>query len=211
MGVGADLFSAWTNSPDGMATAISIDAKSIVEVFLGKPRWAFIIGNYLGVFFIPLHMFGFYLVYLALKPAGEFKARLVLMASFYLVAIGAGFHGTLAFIGDVVQSGDSELLMSMIPYWQNWGGVMIAGYLIVSGFLLILIVSGRTLYARKMALLSPLSLVVITTSVIVLLPESSYGVRNFLAVTGFNLPLLVFYAATLITLLDRKSKAQMLT
>ena len=202
-GVLADLFSVWSTTPHTMATAISIDIKTIKELFLDKPRWSFVLGNYLGVFFIPLHMFGFFLIHLALKPAGKIKAYFFMVLSFYLVAIGAGFHGTLAFIGDTIQSGNNELLNSMLSYWQNWGAVMIVGYLGISIFLLSLIVYGKTLYSRKSALLSPLSLMIASSALIAILPKEFYGTKKFFAVTGLNLPLLIFYIVTLETLLRK--------
>lgn len=205
VGVLADLFSAWSNTPNTMKTALSIDIESIKGIFSGKPRWTFVLGNYLGVFFIPFHMFGFFLVYRALKPAGNLKAIIFLIVSFYLVALGAGFHGTLAFIGDIIQSGNNELLMNIAPYWQNWGIVVIVGYLIISFFLFALIVSGKTMYTRKTALLSPISLLLASTVFISLLPEEFYGAKKFFAVTGLNLPLLIFYIATMKTLLDESN------
>jgi hypothetical protein len=204
-GVMADLFSAWSNAPNTMDTAISIEIQSIRGIFLDKPRWSFVLGNYLGILFIPLHMFGFFLIYLALKPAGNIKALNFLILSFYLVAIGAGFHGTLAFVGDTIQSGNDELLSKMLPYWQNWGTAMIVGYLTISIYLLVLNVSGNTMYPRKSALLSPLTLLIISSAIIALLPERFYGSKKFLAVTGLNLPLFIFYIPTLMILFRKSS------
>lgn len=204
-GVMADLFSAWSNAPNTMNTAISIDIQSIRGIFLDKPRWSFVLGNYLGILFIPLHMFGFFLIYLAIRPAGNIKALIFLILSFYLVAIGAGFHGTLAFVGDTIQSGNDELLSKMLPYWQNWGAAMIVGYLTVSVYLFALIVSGNTMYTRKTVLLSPLTILIVSTAIIALLPEGFYGSKKFLAVTGLNLPLFIFYIPTLMTLLGKSS------
>lgn len=207
IGVLADLFSGWSNSPNFMNTAISIDIGSIKGLYIEKPRWTFVLGNYLGVFFIPFHMAGFFLVYLALKPAGNIKSLIFLIGSFYLIAIGTGYHGTFAFIGDTIQSEDNELLMKMVPYWQNWGRLVVVGYLIISSYLSVLIISGQTMYPRKTVLLSPLSLLIISAVFIALLPEGYYGAKAFLAVTGLNLPLLVFYIVTLITLLGRSGIA----
>lgn len=205
LGVLADLFSGWSNTPNMMNTAISIEIDSIKGLYTGKPRWSFVLGNYLGVFFIPFHMFGFLLVYLALRPAGNKKALFILVGSFYLVALGSGFHGTFAFIGDTIQSGDDQLLMKMVPYWQNWGMALVAGYLLLSSYLFYLIISGATMYSRSAALWSPLSLLVISAIIIVLLPEKYYGTKAFLAVTGLNLPLLIFFIVTLKTLLVKSS------
>ena len=142
MGVLADLFSAWSSTPSTMSTAISIDIESIKGLYLDKPRWTYVLGNYLGVFFIPFHWFGFFLVHLAIKPAGKLIAIIFLIMSCYVVAIGAGFHGTLAFIADTISSGNNELLVNMMEYWQVWGALMIFGYVAVSTLLFVLIVSG---------------------------------------------------------------------
>lgn len=202
MGVLADLFSAWSSTPNTMSTAISIDIESIKGLYAEKPRWTYILGTYLGVFFIPFHWFGFFLVYHALKPAGKLIAITFLISSCYVVAIGAGFHGTLAFIADTILSGNNELLLNMMQYWQVWGVVMIVGYVAVSSFLLILIVSGKTMYPRKVALLSPLPLMIASAALIALLPEQFYGTKKFFAVTGLNLPLFIFYIVTMKTLLN---------
>lgn len=201
VGVLADLFSAWSNTPNMMSTAVSIDIDSIKGLYTEKPRWSFVLGNYLGVFSIPFHMFGFLLVYLAIRPAGNKKALFVLISSFYIAALGSGFHGTFAFIGDTIQSGNTQLLMKMVPYWQNWGMALVAGYLLLSGYLFYLIISGATMYSRSAALLSPLSLLLISAIIIAVLPESYNGTKTFLAVTGLNLPLLVLFIVTLKTLL----------
>lgn len=208
MGVLADLFSAWSSTPNTMSTAISIDIESIKGLYADKPRWTYVLGTYLGVFFIPFHWLGFYLVYHAIKPAGKLVATIFLILSCYIVAIGAGFHGTLAFIGDTILSGNNELLVSMMQYWQVWGTVMIVGYTAVSCFLFALIASGKTMYSRKVALLSPISLMIASTILIALLPEQLYGTKKFFAVTGLNLPLFIFYIVTLITLLNKQSGSE---
>ncbi|MBD3610103.1 MAG: hypothetical protein HUJ30_06100 [Gammaproteobacteria bacterium] len=201
LGVVADYFSGWSSSPNNMNTAISINIDSIKGLFIEKPRWEFVLGNYLGVLFIPFHMLGFLLVYLAIKPAGKKKSLIVLILAFYLVSIGSGFHGTFAFIGDTIQSGNEVLLAKMVSYWQNWGLVLIIGYLVLSIYLFFLIISGATLYDKAAAFLSPISLLIYSAVLISLLPEGLNGIKAFLAVTGLNLPLLIFYIITINTLL----------
>jgi hypothetical protein len=205
IGVVADLFSGWANTPNLMNAAISIDIESIKGLYSKKPRWTFVLGNYLGVFSIPFHMLGFLLIYIAVRPAGKLKALIFISCSFYLVALGSGFHGTFAFIGDTIQSGDTVLLMKMTPYWYNWGLVLVIGYIAISSYLFFLIISGTTMYQRSAVLLSPLSLLIVNTVIIALMPEGFHGIKALLAVTGLNLPLLVFYIMTIKTLLRKSS------
>jgi phosphatidylglycerophosphate synthase len=93
----------------------------------------------------------------------------------------------------------------MMPYWQVWGAAMIAGYLTISFILFVMIVTGQTMYARKAALLSPFSFMILSTILIAVLPQEFTGVKNFFSVTGLNLPLLIFYIVTLMTLSGRPS------
>lgn len=67
----ADIFSGWSNNPNGMNTALSISLDNIKGLFTYKPRWTYVLGNYLAIFFLPFHIVGSYLVYLVLKPASK--------------------------------------------------------------------------------------------------------------------------------------------
>jgi len=59
-------------------------------------------------------------------------------------------------------------------------------------------------FPKWIALLSPLSIIVITTIVTIALPDNMIGVKSFLTVTGLNLPLAIFYfVATKYLLLER--------
>lgn len=200
----ADLFTGWSASPNSMSTGISIDIDSVKELFYDKPRWSLILGNYLAVFFIPFHMLGFLLIYQAIIPAGRIKALTFLTGSFYFVSVGAGYHGTFAFIADTIQSGDAELLTKMLDYWYGWGLALVVGYVALCLFLFVLVVSGKTLYPRWIAILTPLPFLLFSGFLIMVVPEEFYGTKAFFAVTGLNLPLLFFYIVTMRVLLVRE-------
>jgi|GEM_PF-1786780 len=196
MSVCADLFSGWSNAPNQMHTALSIEIDSIRGLYLEKPRWTFVLGTYLGVLFIPLQLPGFWLVSKAIEPAGKIKARVFLFGAIYVIALGAGFHGTFAFIGDTIQSGDEPLLKQFLPYWSHWGLVVIAGYLVLCTFLLGLILTNRTLYPRWSSLLTPIPVLFLTGLLTITLPETAYGARAFFTVTGLNLPIVLLLTYT---------------
>jgi len=196
MGVCADLLSGWSSSPNRMQTALSIDIESIRGLYRQKPRWTFVLGTYMGVFFIPLQIPGFWLVSKAIEPAGKVKARVFLFGAIYVISLGAGFHGTFAFVGDTIQSGDEHLLNQFLPYWSNWGLAVITGYLILCAFLFGLILTNRTAYPRWSALITPIPIMFLTGLLIAALPETAYGTRAFLAVTGLNLPIVLLLTYT---------------
>ncbi len=196
IGVFADFFSGWSDNPNTMETALSLGLDNIKGLFVGKPRWTYVLGNYLGVFFLPFHIVGSYLVYLALKPAGKKYALMYFFPAAYLASIGAGYHGTYAFVGDIIQSGDGVLMQKMLDYWQYWGGVLILGYSILSLFLFVRIFKGQSIFPKWVAVLSPISVVAITVVVTLLIPKDMVGLRSFFTVTGLNLPLAIFYFVT---------------
>lgn len=196
IGVLADVFSAWSPSTSQMATALSVDLDNIVGLYAEKPRWTYVLGNYLGVFFIPLHSLGFFLVFLALKPASVKWARIFLMLAIYLTAIGVGMHGTLAFVGDIVRSGDPDLLNGIRDYWQPWAYSLGLGYAILSMLILALILTGRSHLPRWTASVSPIALLVYSSILIANLPDSATSLKAFLSLTGLNLPLLIFFPIT---------------
>jgi len=196
MGVLADVLSAWSPHENRMTTAFSVDLENIAGLYVGKPRWTYVAGNYIGLYFIPLHTLGFFLVFQAVKPASELWSRIFLVLAVYLTSIGVALHGSLAFVGDMIQSGDAGLIRGMRDYWQPWAYSVVTGYAAVSLLLLVLILTGRSLYPRWGAIYSPIGLVAISGFAIALLPESMNGLKTFLALTGLNLPLAILFAVT---------------
>ncbi len=192
----ADLFSGWSNNPNAMNTALSLSLDNIKGLFIYKPRWTYVLGNYLAIFFLPFHIVGSYLVYLALKPAGKKIAMIYFFSAVYFSVLGTGYHGTYAFVGDIIQSGNEVLMDKMLDYWVYWGAILIIGYSILSIYLFILIFLRKSIFPKWIAILSPISIMVVTTLVTLVLPDTMIGVKSFLTVTGLNLPLAVFYFVT---------------
>jgi hypothetical protein len=198
LSVAADVLSAWSLDPRGMNTAVSVDLNGVKYSFLDKPRWSYVLGNYFGTFIMPIfHLVGLYLIAIAIKPFGRSIARVLLFVGAYLTAVGSGMHGTLAFVGDIVQSGNQALMNGILDYWQPWAYSLVVLYSFMSLFLAAVVLSSRTLYSRWMFVVSPLGVMILSTLVIAVLPTSLAGVKSFLAVTGLNLPMLIFYVTTI--------------
>jgi Family of unknown function (DUF6796) len=193
IGVVADVFSGWSNDPNAMTTAVSLSLEDVKGLFINKPRWEFIVGNYLAIFFLPFHIVGSYLVYLTLRPASKKLAMVYFLPAAYLAVLGAGYHGTYAFVGDIIQSGDEVLMNNMLDYWFYWGAILVVGYSIMSIYLFALILQGRSIFPKWAAIISPISIVFFTTLITLALPENMIGIKVFLTVTGLNLPLAIFY------------------
>ncbi len=127
-----------------------------------------------------------------------------LVICLYLTPIGVGLHGTLAFVGDVIQSRDAGLIEGIRDYWEPWAYSLVFFYAIVLVLILMLILTGRTLYPRWIALVSPIVLLAFTVIVIAILPDSATGLKMFLSVTGLILPFLIFFAITTWALVRRR-------
>jgi len=196
MGALADVLSAWSPGTNQMATAFSVSLDNIIGLYNEKPRWSYVLGNYFGVYFIPLHIFGFFLVFLALKPASVLWARVLLVLALYLTPIGVGLHGSLAFVGDIVKSQDSHLINGIRDYWQPWAYSLVIGYAILSVLIVLLILTGRSIYPKWAVIVSPIGIVLLTGVVIAILPDSASGLKAILSLTGLNLPLLIFFPIT---------------
>jgi hypothetical protein len=205
MSVAADVLSVWSADPRGMATALSVDFEGVRHAFLDKPRWSYVLGNYLGTFILPVfHLLGMYLVAIAVKPFGKYSAQIFFFVGAYLAAVGSGIHGTLAFVGDIVQSGNQLLVDRMLDYWQPWAYALVAFYFIVSLVLAVVVISKKTPYPRWMVVASPLGVVMLSTITVAILPTSLTSLKSFLTVTGLNLPMLIFYMATVRVLLKQE-------
>lgn len=206
LAVAADVLSAWSSDPRGMDTAVSVDFESVMFLFLDKPREQYVWGNYLGAFVLPIfHLAGLYLVSIALKPLGISAARIFLFVGAYAAAIGAGFHGTLAFVGDIVKSGNQALMSGILDYWQPWAYLLVVLFTGIALLLAALIVFNKTIYSRWMFFVSPIGLMMLSTIAIAVLPGSYLGLKSFLAATGLNLPMLIFYITTVGVLLKQES------
>lgn len=127
-----------------------------------------------------------------------------LVLGLYVTPIGVGLHGTLAFVGDIIQSRDAGLIEGIRDYWEPWAYSLVFLYAIISVLILILILTGKTLYPRWTVLVSPIVILVFTGIVIAILPENATGLKTFLSVTGLNLPLMIFFAITTWVLVRRR-------
>jgi hypothetical protein len=204
IGVIADYFSGWSDNSNAMTTAFSLDLENIRGLFEDKPRWTYILGNYLAIIFLPFHIIGSYLIYLALRPINKKYAKFYFYPAVYLAVIGTGYHGTYAFVADIIQSGNEDLLTKMLDYWLYWGAFLAVGYSILTIYAFVLILKSKSIFPKWIAFLSPLSIILITTIISFILPNNMSGTKTFLTVTGLNLPLAIFYFITTKYLLKEK-------
>jgi len=204
LAVAADVFSGYSTNPSGMGTAISLSLRAVSDLLRAKPHWQLVLGHYLAIFGIPIE--GVFVVahtYLALKRAGRRVSRIFLYGGLYLVPVGVAYHATYGFIGEIVQRGDQALLEQAAVYFEPFGLAVAGLYLALMLFWTALIFSGRTLYPRWMAVVSPLGVMLLSQLLLFVVPDGSTGVRAFITVTGLNLPITLWAIVSTIYLWDR--------
>lgn len=198
-GMVADALSLWIPEPGVWILSQRDVSGRLMGMLAEKSSASLLAGSLLGLAALPLHMFGFFLMATALEPAGKRGAAAFFAAACFMAAIGAGFHGSIALVGEAARAGDVALFARMMDLWIPWWWMMTLGFGIVSTLLLWMILFSNTRYPRWTAWLSPVSLGVAGGGSLWILMAlgAPFGLVWFLAVCGINLPLLVFHAVTL--------------
>ena len=70
---------------------------------LDIPLWRLKLGHFLGVFILPFYLFGYWIVYRALKPAGRWFSLPIFWIITYGVIVGAVLHGSIAMYAILMQ------------------------------------------------------------------------------------------------------------
>ena len=70
---------------------------------LDIPLWRLKLGHFLGVFALPFYLFGYWIVYRALKPAGRWFSLPIFWIITYGVIVGAVLHGSIAMYAILMQ------------------------------------------------------------------------------------------------------------
>lgn len=130
------------------------------------------LGHFLIVAFMPLYILGYGHLYIALRPAGEARARAVWVLGVFALTIGGMWVGSRGFLGHLAHLFDEPGLR------DHWAGAAASYTLLLENLLHVLrvlmvgisavfawgVLGGKSMYPRWMALLSPALLVAIFLS-----------------------------------------------
>jgi len=144
-------------------------------------EWRITTGHFLGVMGAPFYLIGFWHIYLGLKPYGKIIPYLVFFISAYGFIFGTVWIGSRASIALLAQANYAaeghnsivlrELMDFYILHSETLLEVIRATTLISSLAFIILVVSGKTLYPRWMALFNPIVLLVSSFILFAVAPE----------------------------------------
>jgi uncharacterized membrane protein len=171
--------------------------------FEGVTRERATIGHFFGVLGSPLYVVGAFHIYLMLRPANENAARVAGFAMAYGCIVGAIWIGSRATAVELVAAGGihEQLALYELRYETLLQAVRLA-VLFLSVIFIWLCLTGRSLYPRKMALLNPISLIILAFIIFFTIP----AIGKFIMPIALNVAFFVMFSASLLVASKIKTK-----
>jgi len=153
------------------------------------------LGHFIGLLSAPFYIVGAYHLYLMLRPANEVAARTAGLAMAYGCVIGTVWIGSRSMAAELVANGSipEQLALYTLRY-ESLLTVLRGAILIVSGIMIWLCLTGRTLYPRKMAILNPIFLIIVSFTLFFTVPS----VGKYIMPIALNVTYFLIFAASLI-------------
>ncbi len=171
------------------------------EFFKGVSESQATLGHFIGVLGAPLYVVGAWHLYLMLRPASRFWAKVLAFAMAYGCIVGAvwiGSRATAAMIVNTTTGAEFETAIALYDLrYETLLTVLRIVILAVSGILVWLSLTGRSAYPRWMALLNPILLILASFLIFWLAPE----IGKYLMPIALNVAyFIIFTTSTLIAM-----------
>ncbi|MDZ4748838.1 MAG: DUF6796 family protein [Saprospiraceae bacterium] len=171
---------------------------------IGIAPWRFTIGHYLMVVFLPLYIFGYWHLYLSLRPGSSGLAVSILTLGIFSFVIGGMWVGSRAHLGITIQSLreanvpelELKILASYRLYMENLVQILRVLVLLISVCFVWTIMKGGTLYPKWVAFFNPILLL----GLVFALFAWARPLGQYLAPTAMNVAHFGLFAASLIAL-----------
>ncbi|MCG8573657.1 MAG: hypothetical protein MI810_02140 [Flavobacteriales bacterium] len=137
---------------------ISNFEEELVNVMGGISESRLFLGGILGPFAACMYVFGFYQVYLAIKPTYKKLARIVFGILSVGIVFGGAFHSHFTFLGIMSSQGHTQALEISEGYSILTFSIMFIPGTIAYITLAYLILTNKTYYSKWMVLFSPIVL-----------------------------------------------------
>ncbi|MHB8063712.1 MAG: DUF6796 family protein [Ruminiclostridium sp.] len=173
---------------------MGMGTQSMVDI----AQWRITLGSFIGVTVLPFQIAGLTSVYYGLKPSGRVMPLIVVITNVHALIMGVAFHISYAFIGSgwklyyEVGPGNkitSELVKQFDFYWKVLVIIMLTEILVSSITYVLLILRGKTLYPKWMAILNPICVLLFVFPIIFAIPAPFGG---FIAPTYMNISTMIF-------------------
>ena len=132
------------------------------------------LGHFFGVLGAPLYVVGFWHLMKMLEPAGQLASRIAFAAMSYGIMVGTVWIGSRSSISAMVNFDSTANLSQLIALYElryeSLLQVTRVAALVFSAIYIWLVLSGRSLYPKWMALLNPVFLILVSFGIWILLP-----------------------------------------
>lgn len=184
--------------------AAPLNPEVTFSFFAGIPRERMTLGNYLIVPSIGLYIFGYYHLYLALKPGSKRLAAAVMVLGIFAFTIGGVWVGSRAHFGttlQILEGADLSLVRAQVvasyeTHVEVWVQVLRVLVLGISVCFVWAILKGGTCYPKKMAFFNPIALLALVFFLFFFVPV----IGKYLAPTAMNVAHFTLFSASLLTL-----------
>ncbi|MEO9684877.1 MAG: DUF6796 family protein [Tateyamaria sp.] len=163
--------------------------------FEGVTRERATVGHFFGVLGAPLYVVGAYHIYLMLRPAHETAARIGGLVMAYGCIVGAVWIGSRATAVELVAAGSVEDQLALYELrYESLLQIVRGAVLILSGIFIWLCLTGRSLYPRKMAVLNPIFLIIVSFVIFFTVP----AVGKYVMPIALNVAYFVMFSVSLV-------------
>jgi hypothetical protein len=201
----------------GTLGALLILIADIVYNLFGGDRLGtgLFVSTWFGVFLFPLWWAGIWVLYRGLRPAGLFWSLFpCLLFAFLVSTVNVSGHASYPFwavLHDAAQSGDQAVVHAarrieaqVLEYTGGLALIQTILEILISLWIAIPILRGRTLFPRWLALLIPVFPTIAALLVDLLRPGFFEGIGPFVA---SGCMVFAFGAATVVLLMDQRGRA----
>lgn len=171
------------------------------------------VGAFIGVVILPFQLLGLVPVYFALRPAGKVLPVMAVIVNAHTLLMGVAFHISYAYIGSgwilhhqtEADSITSGLVDRFDLYWMILAVIMFLELLFSSIIFMVVVLKGKSLFPRWMAIFNPIGVVVMTFPFVFILP---YPIGGYIAPAYLNISTMIFFIITLAVGFKKIKKAE---
>lgn len=164
--------------------------------------WRITLGTFIGVFALPFQLLGLFPLYYAIKPAGRFLPFITVIGNAHALLMGVAFHMSYAYIGsgwtlyhqnDISKEITTKMIDSFSFYWLILLVIMSLEILLSSLIYIFIVIKGKTLFPKWMAIFSPIGIILITFPILLAIPNPIGG---YIAPACLNIATFIFFMIT---------------
>ena len=152
------------------------------------------LGHFIGVFAAPLYLFGFWHLSKMLEPANKIASKIAFFVMSYGIIMGVIWIGSRSGISAIINDnaiGNSSSWQALYELrYESLLQVTRLAVLLFSGIFIWLILTGKTMYPRWMALLNPILLIIGSFVVWMIIP----GIGIYLMPIALNVAFFILFS-----------------